>query len=183
MSDYLGRVNEEQDFFKKILNKIPGFIGYVERQTRRAADKLLRDTIADHFEGLWQRISNLQREVIATKGVEYVGDLEAASIKLRQFIDRIRTATYGFAGFFDAIKVNTEELNAIYQYDLTLLDLEDSVRQSIDTIESSLGAEDLSEAVKNLVSLSQQCIDAFEKRKEVIVTSAGASEEVPPDNS
>lgn len=183
MSDIVGRVNEEQDFFKKILNKIPGFSGYVERQTRRTADKLLRDTIADHFEVLWQRISSLQREVIATKGVEQVGDLEAASVKLRQFIDRIRTAAYGFAGFFDAVKVNTEELNAIYQYDLTLLDLEDSVRQSIDSIESSLGTDKFSETVKNLVTLSQQCIDAFEKRKEVIVKSACTNEGIPTDNS
>ena len=57
MSDILQRVTGEQDFFKKILGKIPGFVGYVEREDRRAADKLLRDTIADQYEVLWGRIS------------------------------------------------------------------------------------------------------------------------------
>ena len=45
MTDYYQRVSDEQDFFKKILGKIPGFDGYVERSNRRQADKLLRDTV------------------------------------------------------------------------------------------------------------------------------------------
>jgi hypothetical protein len=40
-----------------------------------------------------------------------VDDLEGAAIKLRQFIDRVRTASYGYAGFFDAVKVRSEELD------------------------------------------------------------------------
>ena len=181
MSDILGRVNEEQDFFKKILGKIPGFSGYVDRQTRRTADKLLRDTIADHFESLWQRISSLQRDIVSSGEIEKVNDLEAASLKLRQFIDRVRTAAYGYAGFFDAVKINTEELTMIYQYDLQLLIKEDELSRAIDNVGSSMGSDGLPAAVRHLVALSQQCLDAFDKRKEVIVNSSSGGSVIPQD--
>ena len=61
MSDQIiQKVQSDMDPFKKILSKIPGFGGYVERQARRDSDKLLRETLADRFEQLWQRISSLQ---------------------------------------------------------------------------------------------------------------------------
>lgn len=176
MADILNKVANEQDLFKKILAKIPGFGGYVERINRRSADKLLRETIADHFETLWQRISSLQRDMVSSGGIEKVQDMEAAAIKIRQFIDRIRNAAYGYAGFFDAIKIDVRALAVIYQYDLKLLDLEDSINRAIENVASSLGTDGEPAAVRNLVSESQQCVDLFEKRKEAVVNSTGDSE-------
>lgn len=177
MNDILQRVTDEQDFFKKILGKIPGFMGYVEREDRRAADKLLRETIADQYEKLWGRISELQREAISKGDLEIVDDLESASLKLRQFIDRVRTASYGYAGFFDSIKVNTEELDQIYQFDSQLLDLESEVTSAIDNVESSFGTDGLPAALRHLATLAQSCVDAFDQRKNVIVNMAGNTAE------
>ena len=47
MSDLFDKVSGQMDFVKQLASKIPGFSGYVERQNRRAADKLLRETVAD----------------------------------------------------------------------------------------------------------------------------------------
>ncbi len=169
MNDTLERVTGEHDFFKNILEKIPGFKGYVEREDRRNADKLLRETIADGFEALWGRVSALQRDAISNGNLEIVDDLESAAIKLRQFIDRIGSASYGYAGFFDVIKVNTEELNQIYQYDAQMLTLQAEVSNAIDNVETSSGTDGLPAAIRNLVSLAQKCVDAFDQRKNVIV--------------
>jgi hypothetical protein len=179
MADILSKVTAEQDFFKKILIKLPGFSGYVERQNRRSADKLLRNTIADHFESLWQRISSVQRDMLSTGGIEKVNDVEGAAIKIRQFIDRIRNAAYGYAGFFDAVKIDTKELAAIYQFDLQLLTLEDEISRAIDNLAASLGTEGQPAAIRHLVSMSQQCLDAFEKRKEAVLNIAENSAMTP----
>lgn len=168
MSDILERVSGEQDFFKKILAKIPGFKGYIERGNRRMSDKLLRENIANEFETLYQRVSSLQRDLINQGGIEYIDDLEAASLKLRQFIDRVRTASYGYAGIFDAIKIKEDELDQVYQYDYALLELSDEVRSAIDNVETSIGTEGLDAAIRHLISVSQQCVDAFNKRSEVM---------------
>lgn len=175
MADILNKVANEQDFFKKILGKIPGFSGYVDRVNRRSADKLLRDTIADHFESLWQKISSFQRDLVASGAIEKIQDVEAAALKIRQFIDRIRSASYGYAGFFDAIKIDSKALAVIYQYDLQLLTLEEEVNRAVDNITSSMGTDGEPAAVRHLVATSQQCLDAFEKRKEAVLNSAGES--------
>jgi hypothetical protein len=173
MSDLLGRVVGEQDIFKKIMEKIPGFKGYVDRSNRRTADKLLRDTIANRFATFGSRISSLQQDLIKQGGIALVGDLESAAIKLRTFTDRIRTATYGYAGFFDAVKVNSEELAVIYQYDLALMQSGDEVERAIENVEASLGTDGLAAAIRNLTQLSQKTIEAFDKRSEAILNSTG----------
>jgi hypothetical protein len=175
MSDLFDRVTADQDIFKKIFSKIPGFSGYIERQNRRASDKLLRESVANHFEQLWQRISTIQKDLINSGGIEYVDDLESSAIKLRQFIDRVRTASYGYSGFFDAIKINEEELAQVYQYDYTLLQLEDVVSRAIDNVETSVGSDGLPAAIRNLTNTARQCVEAFDKRTEVMIGVSGAA--------
>lgn len=168
MSDILGKVTADQDFFKKILAKIPGFKGYIERGDRRMSDKILREKIADEFETLYQRVSSLQRDLINQGELQYIDDLEASALKLRQFIDRVRTASYGYAGLFDAIKIKQDELDQVYQYDYALLELSDEVSAAVDNVETSIGTEGLDAALRHLQTTSQQCVNAFNKRSEVM---------------
>jgi hypothetical protein len=174
MSDFFERVLKEGDVFKKILSKIPGFTGYFDRANRRSADKLLRETIADHYEVLWRRVSDVQVLLVDALRLEYVDDLAAAAIKLRQFIDRIRTAAYGYAGFFDAVKIDSKELEIVYAYDAAMLELEDEIGRSIDNVEASLDTDGLPAAIRDLVQKCQGLVDLFDKRREVMIGGAGS---------
>jgi hypothetical protein len=168
MSDLFEQVTGDQDIFKKLASKIPGFKGYIERSDRRAADKMLREQVADRFEELWHRISALQVDFINQGEILYVDDLEKAAIKLRTFIDKIRRASYGYSGFFDAAKVNEEELARVYEYDGAMLDLVDEVGRAIDNIEASIGTDGLPASIRNLVAKAQDCITVFNRREEVM---------------
>ncbi|MGB7115363.1 MAG: hypothetical protein WBD56_04420 [Anaerolineales bacterium] len=170
MSDQIyDKVDSDLDPFKKIASKIPGFGGYIERQKRRDSDKLLRETIADRFDQQYQRISSLQRDLISEGEIGYVDDLEASAIKLRTFSDRVRRATRGYSGLFDAVKINEEELALLYQYDAQMLDLVDEVSRAIDNVEASIGSDGLPASIRHLTSVSQQCIDVYDRREEVIL--------------
>jgi hypothetical protein len=137
MTDNLfDKIKDEMDPFKKILSIIPGFKGYMERQARRDSDKLLRETIADRFEQQWERISAIQRDFIASGDIQYLDDLEGAAIKLRTFADRVRRATRGYSGLFDAVKINEEELQQLYLYDSQMLELAEEVGRAIDNVEA-----------------------------------------------
>ncbi len=168
MVDLFEKVTGDQDFFKKIASKIPGFGGYIERQNRRAADKLLRETVADRYEEQWRRVSELQADLLTQGGLEFVDDLEKAALKLRTFIDKVRRAAYGYSGFFDAAKINEEELARVYQYDAAMLDMVDGVSRAVDNVAASIGSDGLPAAIRNLVSASQQCVDVFNRRDEVM---------------
>ena len=170
MSDQIyGKVTADMDPFKKILSQIPGFGGYIERQARRDADKMLRDTVADRFEKIGGRISSIQRDLVSQGEVKFVDDLEAAAIKVRTFTDRIRRATRGYAGLFDAVKINQDELAGVYQYDAALLDLGTEADHAVDNVEMSMGSDGFPAAIRNLVSVCQNAIDAFNKREQVLM--------------
>jgi hypothetical protein len=173
MTDYkdqiFSTVSGDKDFFKKILSYIPGFKGYVERQVRRDSDKLLRDTIFNRFRELEGRVSALQRDFINQGELAYVDDLEAAAIKLRTFADRVRTAPRGYSSLFEAVKINEDELAKLYEFDANLLASSEEVGRAIDNVQASVGTDGLPAAIRNLETVSQQCVDAYNRREEVIV--------------
>lgn len=164
----LSNITGDMDVFKKLASKIPGFSGYIERQTRRDSDKVLRDMIANRVRDLENRVSGLQREFISQGEIKYVDDLEAAAIKLRTFGDRVRTAPRGYSSLFEAVKINENELARLYEYDSTLLDSLDTVSRAIDNVQSSVGTDGLPASIRNLESAARECVEAYDRRDEVV---------------
>lgn len=167
--DLLGKIESEADPIKKILKKVPGFKGYIERQNRRDSDKMLRDITASRLEEQYQRVSSLQRDFISQGEIMYVDDLESAAIKIRTLADRIRRATRGYAGVFDAVKINEEGLALLYQNDLNLLEAVDEISRAIDNVEVSVGSDGLPASIRHLVSVVQESIEAFNRREEAVL--------------
>src|SRR5512134_538905 len=156
MDQFFEKVTSQQDPFKKLASYIPGFSGYIDRQNRRDADKLLRDTVARRFEEQWKRASQLQSDMVSNGMIAYVDDMEKASIQLRTFIDKITTAPRGYSGLFDAVKINEEELRALYQFDYAFFELSDQIGRALDNIEASLGDKDgLPATIRHLISLAR----------------------------
>lgn len=172
MDNFFDTVKNQQDPFKKLMSYIPGFGGYVERQTRRDADKLLRDTVARRFEEQWKRTAQLQSDLVSAGMIQYVDDMEKAAVKLRTFIDKITTAPRGYSGLFDAVKINEKELEAIYQFDAAFFDLAGQVGSALDNVERSLADEAaLPAAIRNLTTLARLAVETYEKRSEVVTGS------------
>jgi hypothetical protein len=171
MSDPLGKITEGKDIIGKIRNTVSGFIGYFDRENRREADKMLREEIANRYEEQWSRISGLQRQLIAGGQLKYLDDLEEAAIKMRIFSDRVGRAAYGYAGFFDAVRIHSDELTKLYEYDIALLENVDNVARAIDNVEASIDTDGLPAAIRHLIALGQEALDAFDRRSEVILAT------------
>ena len=172
MDDFFQKVTSMQDPFKKLVSNIPGFGGYVKRQTRRDADKLLRDTVATRFDEQRKRTSQMQEDMVSNGMIAYVDDMEKAAIQLQTFIDRISKAPRGHAGLFDAVKINEEQLEAIYQFDAAFFELAEQVARANDNVEASMGDEAaLPAAIRNLVSLARLANETYDKRSEAVTGS------------
>ncbi len=172
MDQFFEKVTSQQDPFKKVMAFIPGFKGYIDRQNRRDADKLLRDTVARRFEEQWKRTSQLQSDMVSSGMIQYVDDMERAAIQLRTFIDKITTAPRGYAGMFDAVKINEKELEAIYQFDAAFFDLGEQVARALDNVEASLGdKEALPAAIRNVTSLARLAVETYNRRSEAATGS------------
>ncbi len=167
--DPLGKITEGKDLLGKIRNFFAEYVGYVDRENRREADKILRETVAKRYDEQWSRISELQEQFIESGKLDLVDDLEAAALKLRAFIDRVKGAAYGYAPFFDAVRIHSDELERLYQFDAVLLEGVENIARAIDNVAASLETEGLPAAIRHLASVSQEVVDSYNRREEVIL--------------
>jgi hypothetical protein len=168
--DLLATVEGSLGGFEKLTGKIPGYHGYKEKELRREADKLLRVELAYKFDDQRKRLSGLQQELISQALIEFLDDLERAAMKLQLLIDRIKTASYGYAGLFDAIKVKEEQLDALYDFDNQMLDFVDEVAADVDEVTSAVSAgEGAGEAIRALIGTVDEANQAFGHREEAIL--------------
>lgn len=109
--------------FERLLAKIPGFRGYLNKEWRRESDKLEREYIAKSFEYAKDPIRETVRAVANTgsfDALQAVSDIEPLEKLIDRVGNRIRFADYGYSGFFDVAKVNEQSLDQLYQFDLAL---------------------------------------------------------------
>lgn len=162
-------VSSQKSGLQKLWEKIPGIKGYEKLEDRRDTDKIVRDTIAQRFSEHWDRISAVEKDLSKGAGLMYLSDLESAALKIRQFADRIKTAAYGYAGLSDAVKVDEIALQQIYDYDLYLFSLSDTVGKNIDALENAVSANDgIDTAIRNLNQVAQECLTALNRRADVV---------------
>ncbi|HEC33264.1 MAG TPA: hypothetical protein ENI37_00925 [Chloroflexi bacterium] len=170
MSDLYERVSEARTGLEKLLGKIPGYKGYKEKEMRRESDKILRETVATQMELRRQRMDDLQKQLISAGRFEYLDELGNADTKLQTFIDRVRKATYGYAGLFDAVRVREEELDRLYDFDNRLLEFDERLSAALDNLETSIpGGEGLAEAVRQVLDICADANRTFDEREQVIL--------------
>lgn len=169
--DFNEYIRQAENGLERLAGKIPGFQGYREKEHRRDADKLLRTTIAQRVDEQWRRLTEIQRQLAAAAKFAYLDDLEAIAIRLRTFSDQVRTASYGYAGVFDAVKVQEEQLAKLYAYDMLLLDLTDEIRAGVDKLEAALGSDAFPQAMNALLATARKAIETFNRREEAITGS------------
>jgi hypothetical protein len=157
--------------------KIPGYKGYKDKELRREADKLLREQLASRLGEQRQRLSEVQNRLISQALIEYLDDVERAVSKLQLLIDRVKTASYGYAGLFDAIKVKEAQLDALYEFDNSMLGFVDEIAADVDQVESAISArEGIGEAISELVETAEQANRTFGHRHEAILQAEGYEE-------
>ena len=185
MTDLTSQIKDQRGGFAKLLSKIPGFKGYMEKETRRDADKLVRDVVAARFSDQRDRLTELQTDMLSNGGFEYIDDVEQSAVKLRLFIDRVKTAPRGYAGVFDAVQVKEEQLDQLYNFDYQLLSEADNLAAAIDQCRVALGVtpaaegtapaptgpEALKAAIGAVKHICAGLNDLYDKRQHLLVGS------------
>jgi hypothetical protein len=155
---------------ESLVSKIPGYKGYKQKELRREADKLLRMQVANKLGDQRKRIAGLQNKLVSQAQYEFLDDMERAALKLQILIDRISTASYGYAGLFDAVKVKEEQLDALYEYDSEMLEFVDEVAADVDEVASAISVrEGIADAIEQLVESIEQADTSFDHRHEAIL--------------
>ena len=169
MSANYENIRRERGTLESIIGRLPGYKGYKEKEMRREADRLLRESLVRDFTMQLDRITPIQNAVLDNIGVEWMDDIGALKTALQTLIDRIRHAPQGYAGFFDAVRVKEDDLDRLEEFDRQLLDELDKIRVVIDDLESATDdAASLKTALTSASKAVKAAADLFAQRSKVI---------------
>lgn len=116
---------------EKIMLFIPGFRGYKEKELRREADKLVRESIVNNLEEAEKEF----REVLLLLSVPVSKDImtliDIINYRISRLKDIIKMGEEGYSGFFDYIKVDEKLLDEVMSRDLKLLKISKKVSDDI----------------------------------------------------
>lgn len=149
------------------LDRIPGYRGYHEKEARRDADGMLRRMLTQDYTEQAQRLTRVQQSLLAARRLDQLAPVDQAARRLQHFIDRLRTATYGYAGMRDATVVDERALDQLYQFDLALADGIDEVGAKIGAIEQAVESGDLRQPLADLNGAVQDLQARFDARADV----------------
>lgn len=172
MSDqYVNAAKERMGAIERLLKGLPGIRGYVDKELRRDADKRLRELIAGELEEVKQSLYQVQRRLLEGKGLLWMDNIDNAIQKLQILIDRIKTASYGYAGLFDPVRIGAEELNALHRFDAALAERVVDLRMVVTALGSAVGNEDeMGTAVHKLTDLLADLNTLYNKRHEAVLS-------------
>jgi hypothetical protein len=169
--DMYDKIEGESSFLGDLASKIPGFDGYMERSRRREADQLIRSTIASRLEESRLQLSSVHQELgrDIVRAVDYAEALGRADTKLMGLIGKIKDAPEGYAGFFDAVKVQEDDLARVYAFDESMMAYADQIEADINALEKAVREEgDLDERIRVLDSTLREANSAFNSRQEIL---------------
>lgn len=170
--DLHGRIQEDHNWLESLGRKIPGFGGYLEERDRRQADKLLRQTISARLEQARLNLSNTHQELSSDiiKAIDHAEPLGRVDNNLMGLIGKIKDAPQGYAGFFSAIKVDSDTLEQLYQFDEGLLLQSDFIATSVAALEKAVRDDgDIKDAIRTLDTAVKDANTQFNGRHEVML--------------
>jgi hypothetical protein len=153
-----------------LLNRIPGYTGYRQKESMRDDDKRLRDEIA---RGLSQSVDNLTRlgsRLAADRKLDLISSVEDAIARVRQLESRVRTASYGYGGIFSDRSVDEHALTQLKQFDVTFQARVEELNQQFSAMSSGDTADRAAfDGIKGMVADLNKL---FDSRGDVIETAS-----------
>lgn len=134
-----------------MMKYIPGYRGYVEKETRREADRALREALMAKLRGGKEKVQDV-REMMAESGqLEGIDDVDRLDLLFENVVDRLGFASYGYAGFFDAARVDEDALDLLYEYDESLATTADAIVSKAEELkQAASGGQDLKATIEAL---------------------------------
>jgi hypothetical protein len=177
MADLRDRVEEDRGLLKKIQLSIPGFRGYRLKEDLRIADNMLRIQLADKLrDDVCSPLEGAREAAAAALCLDIMNDISDLISKVNTTEAIIRHAGQGYSGISPGYRIEEPELNKLYDYDLSMIDLINGLASDSRNILSNAEAGDFS-SMKSACSQAKKNVVEFSntfKQRDVVIANLGA---------
>jgi len=126
---------------ERLVRLVPGLGRYQDREGLRDADKRIRTYVAELLGNLSRELEPAQRQLTETRRLDRLTALDRLGRQLLTLADRVRFASYGFAGVFAVHKIREAELVALHAFDVRLVEEIPRLQTLLKTVAEGTGRE------------------------------------------
>ncbi len=171
-NDELSKVQGQMSLPEKIAAFVPGFRGYKEKELRRESDRLIRNHLYLKLSIEKTDLREIEQKLADRRYFDVLTDMDRLLAKMDRVVEKVNHASYGYSGFFDAVKVREENLDHMIDFDNKLLDGINALATEIDAFKADLASgvtTNLKTRVQNVTDKLESLENTFDQRNEVIL--------------
>lgn len=166
------KAKEEMRLSERILAELPGFRGYKEKELRRESDKLIRNHLYLKLTEARKDLKEIFQKLSDNRLQEVLTDMDRFIMRFDRVSEKINHASYGYAGFFNIVKVEEEKLDKMIEFDTGLIDDVDKIVEETTAFKKEVvkqNFEKVREYIQTLSDMVEELEETFSGREEVIM--------------
>lgn len=166
------KAKEEMRLSERILAELPGFRGYKEKELRRESDKLIRNHLYLKLTGARKDLKEIFQKLSDNRLQEVLTDMDRFIMRFDRVSEKINHASYGYAGFFNVVKVEEAKLDSMIEFDTGLIDDVDKIVAETTAFKKEVvkqNFEKVNEHIQTLSDMLEELEETFSGREEVIM--------------
>ena len=162
------KIQANRDLIDRITVKLPGFSGYVEKAESYAADKIVRDLLADRILGFKNEVNAKMVDLEKKQQRDRLGDLDSLAIKMETVIKKCQHADFGKVAALSSITISEDDKNRLLEYDWRLISALDNLEKSVGELRAA-AAENVGTVISGIADTLRAFEKNFDERKNVLL--------------
>lgn len=162
----------EMRLSERILAELPGFRGYKEKELRRESDKLVRNNLYQRLTKARKDLKEIFQKLSDNRLQEVLTNMDRFVMRFDRVSEKINHASYGYAGFFNVLKIEEEKLDKMIEFDNGLMDDVDKIAEETNAFKKEVmkqNFEKVSDHIQGLSDLLEELEETFDDREEIIL--------------
>jgi hypothetical protein len=171
-NNILSNVQGQMRLSERIAAFIPGFRGYKEKEIRRESDRLIRNHLYLKLSTEKTDLREISQKLADRRYFDVMTDMDRLLAKMDRVVEKVNHASYGYSGFFDAVKVKEGNLDSMIAFDNKVLDGIATLTAAVDVFKADLASGNTSNMktdVQNVADKLGSFEDTFDQRNEIIM--------------
>ena len=155
----------------RLIEKLPGYRGYIDRDARQEADRIQREHVANRIFEQKRPLTELVGELTDNGHLMVLPKVDKVLNRIDKVAQKIRSASYGSAGLFGASHIGETELRRLHEFDAGMVDAADELAALVsDACKNDDDEGKVKESCKALVALLDRIEEHFAGREQIIRT-------------
>lgn len=170
--DVYAQAKSQMRLSERIAAALPGFRGYKEKELRRESDKLVRNNLTLKLSKDKDNVRSIAQKIVDKRYLDVISDIDRLSAKMDRITEKVNHASYGYAGFYNIVKIKEEQLDRMITFDNQLLDEVNALTASIEDLKTQLlsnNFSNLKDKIQIIADKFELLEDTFDKREQVIL--------------